>query len=82
MDLDAAIALLDTHLAKHPDLRAAWLTVRGTARRGRRISSTTLPAVGAAAQHASAARDSAQRALEALGGVVDQKESEDDPSDR
>jgi len=82
MDLDAAIGLLDaTAVMLTETERYAWRVVRAAARRGRRISSTTLPAMGEAAQHAAAARDHAQKSLDALGGAVGARPGETDPED-
>jgi hypothetical protein len=78
-DLDAAVALLDRAAVSWTEAeRAAWRLVRGIARRGRRISSTALPAMGIAAQHAAAAREHASLALDALGGAVGGREDEPD----
>ena len=77
MDLDAAVALLDeVSVTWTESERIAWRIVRGTARRGRRISSTTLPAIGAAAQHAIAAREHLTSAIDAMGGAVGGREGE------
>lgn len=82
MDLDAAVALLDAASVVWTEHeRQAWRIVRATARRGRRISSTALPAMGEAAQHAAAARDHAQKSLDALGGAVGGRSGETDPDD-
>lgn len=81
-DLDDAIARLDRLIVGWPEEdRNAWKLVRAQARRTRRISSTSLPAVGEAAQHITSARDHAARAMEALGGVFG-REPDDEPGDR
>ena len=69
--LDEAISILDEYLGPDPvpappHVAAAWKTVRGEARRGRRISATALPAVATIAQHVSAAKGHAAAALEAM----------------
>jgi len=77
MELDQAIAVLDEAAITQTEIqRTAWRVVRSAARRGRRISTTTLPAIGEAAQHAAAARESANRVLDALGGVSAGRETD------
>lgn len=66
-ELDKAIGLLDPLLALGSDeVKEAWRIVRTAARRGRRISSRTLPRVADVAQHAVAIRE----ALDAIIGEV------------
>lgn len=68
MDLEASVARLDALLSEHPDVtvRIAWRVVRGSARRGRRITSRTLPRVAGIAQHAIAIREAIARFIPAL----------------
>lgn len=80
-DVAQAQTLLDAASASWPDeLRAAWKMYRAYARRHERISQTTLPAVGTAAQEMVLARDHAHRAIEAMSGVFGQQH-DDDPED-
>lgn len=75
--LQDAIDELDRYLghsgeqpAAPPDVLSAWLKVRGEARRGRRVSSTTLPSVSTAVQHVEQAKVHAEAAMEALGHIT------------
>lgn len=68
--VDVAVAVLDGLLAgeRAPTVadRIAWRTVRGVARRARRISTTTLPALADVAQRAILVRDALREMLPAL----------------
>lgn len=65
--IDHAVSIVDRHMADAPvDVRIAWQTCRGAARRARRISSTTLPALAEAAQLAVIVRD----AVRGLGRAI------------
>jgi hypothetical protein len=82
LDLDGAVAILDAAAVSWSEgQRVAWRLVRSHARRGRRISSTTLPAIGTAAQHASLAREHASLALDALGGAVNNRDGDEEPEE-
>ncbi len=64
------IAVVDLHVVETgfpPDVQAAWWTLRAELRRTRRQSERVLPAAANAIQHASLAREHAEKALEALG---------------
>lgn len=56
--------------AEYSRARAAWRLHLRDHRRSTRISSSTLPAVSLAAQHAIAARDHAQASIDAMGGIT------------
>lgn len=67
--VDVAVAVLDALLESDRATvaeRIAWRTVRGVARRARRISTTTLPALADAAQRAILVRDALRDLLPAL----------------
>jgi hypothetical protein len=75
-----ATTVLDLFFAEHelPPLthdewraaRAAWREHAREYRRAAKISSSTLPAIGLAAQHAVSARDHAQAALDAMQSMT------------
>lgn len=91
LTLDEAIARIDRYLGFPPgqaslpaapaEIIEAWRKVRGDARRGRRISTTTLPGVSLAVQHVAASASHAELAMEALSGISAGRSEPPDPPD-
>ena len=87
MPMPPEIALAMSHLDAQSEkwseeTRAHWLKFRGYARKTERISQTTLPAVGQAAQEMIMVREHAHKAIEHMQGVFGPKDDENDDGKR
>jgi hypothetical protein len=66
------VSLLDQHMAvtpTPPEVREAWVQLRAELRSDRKRSERIVPAVATAVQHAAAARDHAEKVIDALSAV-------------
>jgi hypothetical protein len=76
------IELIDEFMKEAPpSVKAAWGRVVRMARRGKRISSSTLPAIGKAAQLVVQARDHLNTAIEEMSDAVTPSENEKTPDE-